>query len=134
MYAKKNLILHLPLFLCVRFLGRKVGGWVDQIQKFLGTCSKKIGEIWNKKCLKVFKKKIAYRKVPQKFQNSLAGSDPVWKIPKLKLHFFSVPNLSRPNMFLLHSLYFFCTFKNYFPGTVLKLYRFFPGTFGLVCQ
>ena len=48
---------------------------------------------WNmtKKCSKSLRVKIAYGKVPTKFKSSWGeggGSDPVWKTPKLKLHFF----------------------------------------------
>ena len=48
--------------------GQKKGGWVDQIQNFLGTFYPGFGEIWPKKCPKSSKKKSAYEKVSQKFQ------------------------------------------------------------------
>ena len=58
-------------FLCPNnfgLLGRK--GGVDQIQKFWGTFPPTFWWNMTKKCPKSFGKKIAYGKVPQKFQNS----------------------------------------------------------------
>ena len=45
-------------------------GGVDQIQKLLGTFSPSFLVKYDKKVPQKFRKKIAYGKVPQKFQNS----------------------------------------------------------------
>ena len=70
------------------------GGGSEPIQKLWGTFF--LNFWWNmtQKSAPKFSKKIAYGKVPRKFQKSGGGVRPFWKKSIIKLHFFfeKLPN------------------------------------------